>query len=62
MISGAGHDACHLSTIAPTSMIFIPCIKGLSHNESEAITTEWCQAGANVLLDTLLILAENGGD
>lgn len=58
MISGAGHDACHLSTIAPTSMIFIPCIKGLSHNESEAITTPWCEAGANVLLDTLLALAE----
>lgn len=58
MISGAGHDACHLSTIAPTSMIFIPCIKGISHNEEEAITTSWCEAGANVLLDTLLTLAK----
>ena len=45
MISGAGHDACHLSTIAPTSMIFIPCIKGISHNEAESITTLWCKAG-----------------
>ena len=56
MISGAGHDACHLSTIAPTSMIFIPCIKGISHNEAESITTSWCKAGADVLLDTLLDL------
>lgn len=58
MISGAGHDACHLSTIAPTSMIFIPCIKGISHNEAESITTLWCKAGADVLLDTLLELIQ----
>ena len=58
MISGAGHDACHLSTIAPTSMIFIPCIKGISHNEAESITTLWCKAGADVLLDTLLELTQ----
>ena len=58
MISGAGHDACHLSTVAPTSMIFIPCIKGISHNEAESITTSWCKAGADVLLDTLLELTQ----
>jgi len=58
MISGAGHDACHLSTVAPTSMIFIPCIKGISHNEAESITTSWCKAGADVLLDTLLDLTQ----
>ncbi|MDF7676193.1 Zn-dependent hydrolase [Neisseriaceae bacterium ESL0693] len=59
MISGAGHDACHLSTIAPTAMIFIPCIKGISHNEAEAITDEWAHAGATVLLESLLTLAQN---
>ena len=58
MVSGAGHDACHLSSIAPTSMIFIPCIKGVSHNEAESITTSWCKAGADVLLDTLLELSQ----
>ncbi len=58
MVSGAGHDACHLSSIAPTSMIFIPCIKGISHNEAESITTSWCKAGADVLLDTLLELSQ----
>lgn len=58
MISGAGHDACHLNTIAPTAMIFIPCIKGISHNEAEAITDEWSAAGATVLLDSLLTLAQ----
>lgn len=58
MVSGAGHDACHLSSIAPTSIIFIPCIKGISHNEAESITTSWCKAGADVLLDTLLELSQ----
>lgn len=53
IISGAGHDACHLAPIVPTGMIFIPCIDGLSHNEGEAITIEWAEAGANVLLGAL---------
>ena len=57
IISGAGHDACYISTVAPTSMIFIPCVKGISHNEAEAIMRSWCEAGANVLLDSLLTLA-----
>jgi N-carbamoyl-L-amino-acid hydrolase len=38
-------------------MIFIPCEKGISHNESENITPEQAQAGANVLLNTILALA-----
>lgn len=50
IVSGAGHDACYVSRIAPTGMIFIPCIGGLSHNELEAITPQWAQAGASVLL------------
>lgn len=54
IISGAGHDACHLASVAPTSMIFTPCINGLSHNEAEDITPEWAEAGANVLLHAIL--------
>lgn len=50
MISGAGHDACHIASVAPTAMIFCPCVDGLSHNEAEAITPDWAAAGANVLL------------
>ncbi len=38
MISGAGHDACYLNRVAPTAMIFIPCVDGISHNEREDIT------------------------
>ena len=50
MVSGAGHDACYLARVAPTSMIFIPCVDGISHNEVEHAHPEWVEAGANVLL------------
>jgi len=52
--SGAGHDACNLSKVMPTAMIFIPSINGISHNECEYSTPEDCAAGANVLLQVLL--------
>jgi len=54
MISGAGHDACQLSAVMPTTMIFIPCDKGISHAENEAITQEWAADGAQVLVETVL--------
>lgn len=59
MVSGAGHDACYLSRVAPTSMIFIPCVGGISHNEIEDAKPEWVTAGANVLLGA--VLAKAGG-
>lgn len=54
IVSGAGHDACNLASVARTGMIFIPCEGGVSHNEAEAITMEQATAGANVLLHTML--------
>ncbi|WP_336488975.1 Zn-dependent hydrolase [Methylobacterium nigriterrae] len=57
MVSGAGHDACNLAARVPTAMIFVPCRDGVSHNESESATQGDCTAGANVLLHTLLALA-----
>ena len=54
IISGAGHDACHITKVAPTAMIFCPCVDGLSHNEAEEITQDWAAAGANVLLHAVL--------
>ncbi|MDJ0684840.1 MAG: Zn-dependent hydrolase [Alphaproteobacteria bacterium] len=54
MVSGAGHDACYISKVAPTSMIFVPCIDGISHNEVEDAKPEWITAGANVLLHAML--------
>ena len=57
IISGAGHDACNIAAVAPTSMIFIPCVDGISHNEAEEISPEWSTAGGQVLLGALLELA-----
>ena len=62
IISGAGHDAVHLSKVTPTAMIFVPCKDGLSHNEAESATREHCAAGAQVLLEAALALdAKLGG-
>lgn len=58
MVSGAGHDTCYVSKIAPASMIFIPCVKGVSHNEAERILPEWSEKGANVLLHSVLSAAQ----
>ncbi len=59
MVSGAGHDACYVAAVAPTSMIFIPCIDGISHNEVEDVKPEWVTAGADVLLRAILEKAEH---
>ena len=52
--SGAGHDAAYIARVAPTAMIFIPCEKGISHNELEKTEPEQVAAGANVLLHAVL--------
>ena len=54
IVSGAGHDACYLSKVAPTAMVFVPCVGGISHNEIEDATPEWIEAGGNVLLHAML--------
>lgn len=58
MISGAGHDSLHMSKIAPTAMIFVPCVEGVSHNESEDARPDDLTAGANVLLHAALAAAD----
>ncbi len=57
MVSGAGHDSVYISQVAPTSMIFVPCEGGLSHNEAESASPEDLEAGCNVLLQAMLSLA-----
>ena len=45
MASGAGHDAAYIARVAPTTMIFVPCLGGISHNEAESTTFEECARG-----------------
>jgi len=54
MASGAGHDAAYIARVAPTTMIFVPCLGGLSHNEAESTSFDECAAGAQVLLNAVL--------
>ncbi len=57
MTSGAGHDAQMLARICPAAMIFVPSVKGLSHNVAEYTAPADLEAGANVLLHTIIELA-----
>jgi N-carbamoyl-L-amino-acid hydrolase len=54
MASGAGHDAAYINRVVPTTMIFVPCKDGLSHNELESTTFDECGHGAQVLLNAVL--------
>ena len=53
-MSGAGHDAINIAKHCPTTMIFIPCIDGLSHNEAEDVYACDAAQGADVLLNAIL--------
>lgn len=54
--SGAGHDAQMLARICPAGMIFVPSARGISHNPAEHTEPADLEAGANVLLHTMLAL------
>jgi N-carbamoyl-L-amino-acid hydrolase len=56
MQSGAGHDSQEVAVIAPSAMIFIPSIGGISHSPKEFSTTLDIANGANVLLKTILAI------
>ena len=59
LIAGAGHDAQEWAAVCKTAMIFVPGEHdGISHNPRELSTKKQCADGANVLLHTLLKLAD----
>ncbi|RJX41300.1 Zn-dependent hydrolase [Paenibacillus pinisoli] len=57
IVCGAGHDAVAISAVAPIGLILVRSKDGISHHSSEWSSPEDCEAGANVLLQTLIILA-----
>jgi beta-ureidopropionase / N-carbamoyl-L-amino-acid hydrolase len=61
IVSGAGHDAIYMARVTPTSMIFVPCEGGISHNEIENAKPEDLAAGCNVLLNAILDRARVAG-
>ena len=59
MPSGAGHDAQILAEVCPSGMVFVPSVKGISHNPAEHTEPDDLVAGANVLLNTVVALAQD---
>jgi hydantoinase/carbamoylase family amidase len=54
MTSGAGHDSVYASKRCPTSMIFVPCREGVSHNPREFCKEEDCALGAQVVVESVV--------
>lgn len=54
IVSGAGHDAILLARHCPATMVFIPCVGGLSHNEAEDVLPEDARMGCDVLLNAVV--------
>ncbi|MBI6189358.1 allantoate deiminase [Providencia rettgeri] len=57
MHSGAGHDSQIFAPIVPTVMMFVPSIKGISHNPAEATTLSDLAEGVKLLTEVLYKLA-----
>ena len=58
MPSGAGHDAMHFADVAPTALLFIPSIAGISHNIREQSTFEAIEKGIALLYATVAELIQ----
>jgi len=56
MPSGAGHDSQDMTHIAPTGMIFVPSVGGISHAPKEYTSPEDMANGTNVLMQTILAI------
>ena len=60
LVSGAGHDAKYLNDVAPSGMVFVPSVDGVTHNEAEYTLWEDCAAGTAVYANAALELATRG--
>jgi allantoate deiminase len=57
LVSGAGHDAGLMATVAPAAMLFVRSPGGVSHHPDETVTQEDVAAGLEVLSRFLESLA-----
>ena len=62
MVSRAYHDSLFMATLAPTSMIFIPCKGGMSHRPDEFSSPKDIEKGVKTLALTLARLSVAGLD
>lgn len=56
LASFAGHDAQMMARLGPMGMIFVPSVGGISHSPKELTRWQDCANGANVLLQTILLI------
>ena len=54
----AGHDAYYISRIAPTALVFSPCVDGITHNEAEDVPRDETNDAVNVLFDAVVARAD----
>ena len=59
MPSGGGHDTQHVAAVADAAMLFIPSARGIAHTPDEYTTIEDVAAGAEVLAEALVRLADD---
>lgn len=57
LVSGAGHDAAVMATLAPMAMLFVRSPGGISHHPAEAVLAEDVQAALAVMVRLLTTLA-----
>jgi N-carbamoyl-L-amino-acid hydrolase len=58
MYSAAGHDAQNLTSVTEAGMLFVPSVGGKSHRTDETSDPRALERGANVLLHSLIALAD----
>ena len=47
--SGAGHDAAIVARRAPSALVFVPCLDGVSHSPAESASAEDIAAAAELV-------------
>ncbi|MGM0397221.1 MAG: M20 family metallo-hydrolase [Bacillota bacterium] len=58
MNSGAAHDAMVMASLAPSNIVFVPSVGGVSHNPEEWTEYEDLYNGMQLMLNTVVDLAE----
>lgn len=60
LTSGAGHDAMVMADIVPTTMLFMRCKEGISHNPKESIKVEDVSVALRAVCDFIYALPLQG--
>lgn len=56
LASGAGHDAIHMASLCPMTMLFIRCAGGISHNPAESVEISDVDAALKAILTFINLL------